>query len=62
MRVFDEAETLAAFQSLHAANPALPLTLFIETDARVDKARLFLKNNRQQVELLKSPVLLFDAE
>ena len=62
VRAFDEAETLAAFQSLHAANPALPLTLFIETDARVDKARLFLKNDRQQIELVKSPVLLFDAE
>ena len=62
VRAFDEAETLAAFQSLHAANPALPLTLFIETDARVDKARLFLKNDRQQIELAKSPVLLFDAE
>ncbi|WP_310394844.1 DUF2931 family protein [Hymenobacter sp.] len=62
VRAFDEAETLAAFQSLHAANPALPLTLYVETDERVEKARLFLKNDRQQVELVKSPVLLFDAE
>ena len=62
VRAFDEAETLAAFQALHAANPTLPLTLFIDTCARVDEARLFLKNDRQQVELAKSPVLLFDAE
>ena len=62
VRAFDETETLAAFQALHAASPTLPLTLYVETDARVDRARLFLKNDRQQVELLKSPVLLFDAE
>ena len=62
VRAFDEKETLAAFQALHAANPTLPLTLYVDTDARVDKARLFLKNDRQQVELPKSPILLFDAE
>ena len=62
VRAFDETETLAAFQALHAASPTLPLTLYVETGARVDRARLFLKNDRQQVELLKSPVLLFDAE
>ena len=62
VRAFGEAETLAAFQALHAANPTLPLTLFIDTDVRVDEARLFLKNDCQQVELAKSPVLLFDAE
>ena len=62
VRAFDEAETLAAFQTLHAASPALPLTLYVETDARVDKARLFLKNERQQIELDKAKVELFDAE
>lgn len=62
VRKFDEEETLAAFQALHAANPTLPLTLYIDTDARVDSARLFLKNERQQIELTKSPVLLFDAQ
>lgn len=62
VRKFDEEETLAAFQALHAANPTLPLTLCIDTDARVDSARLFLKNERQQIELTKSPVLLFDAQ
>ena len=62
VRAFDEAETLAAFQTLHAASPALPLTLYVETDARVDKARLFLKNERQQIELGKAKVELFDAE
>ena len=62
VKPFDEEETLVAFQTLHAANPTLPLTLFIETDARVDKARLFLKNDRQQIELVKAKVVLYDAE
>ncbi|WP_046245615.1 DUF2931 family protein [Hymenobacter terrenus] len=59
---FDEAETLSAFQTLHAANQDLPLTLYIETDDRVDKARLWLKNDRQQVELVNAKVELYDAE
>jgi len=62
VRDFDEAETLGAFQTLHAANPTLPLTLYVETDERVDKARLFLRNDRQRIELAKSPVALYDAE
>jgi hypothetical protein len=62
VRAFDEVETLGAFRALHAANPALPLTLYVETDERVDKARLFLQNDRQRVELTKSPVALYDAE
>jgi hypothetical protein len=62
VRAFDEAETLAAFQQLHAANPALPLTLYVETDARVSRARLFLKNERQQVELVKAKVEVYDGE
>ena len=59
---FNEEETLAAFQTLHAANPALPLSLYFDTDERVSKGRLFLKNDRQQLELLKSEILFFDAE
>ena len=62
VRAFDEAETLAAFQTLYAANPALPLTLYVETDERVSKAKLFLQNERQQVELVKSHIGLFDAK
>ena len=42
--------------------PLLRLPHHLDTDARADKAHLFLKNARQQIELLKSPVLLFDAE
>ena len=59
---FDETETQAAFQALHTANPTSQLTLYIETDARVDKARFFLKNDRQQIELVKAKVVLYDAE
>jgi hypothetical protein len=62
VKPFNEAETLSAFQTLHAANPTLPLTLYVETDERVDKARLFLQNDRQRVELTKSPIALYDAE
>ena len=62
VRAFDETETQAAFQTLHAANPTLPLTLYFATDERVTKGRLFLKNDRQQVELRKSEVLFFATE
>jgi len=62
VKPFDEAETLAAFQALHAANPTLPLTLYVETDTQVSKARLFLKNDRQQVELVKAKIELYDGE
>jgi hypothetical protein len=62
VRAFDEAETQAAFQTLHAANPTLPLTLYFDTDERVTKGRLFLKNDRQQVELRKSEILFFATE
>jgi hypothetical protein len=34
----------------------------VETDERVDHARLFLRNDRQQIELTKSPAMLYDAE
>ncbi|RZJ57372.1 MAG: DUF2931 family protein [Hymenobacter sp.] len=61
IKAFDEAETFQAFQALHAANPTLPLTLYIETDERVSKARLILKNERQQVELTKAQVGLYNG-
>jgi hypothetical protein len=62
IRAFDESETQAAFQTLHAANPTLPLTLYVETDARVSKARLFLQNERQQVALDKTKIELYEGE
>jgi hypothetical protein len=58
----DEAETLAAFRTLHAARPAAPLVLLVETDERVTKARLFVKNDQQQVELSKTHVDVYTAE
>jgi hypothetical protein len=62
VRAFDEAETQAAFRTLHAANPTLPLTLYFETDEGVTKGRLLLKNDRQQLELRKSEILFFATE
>lgn len=58
---FDEAETLAAFQTLHAAAPTLPLTLYVETDERVTQARFFVKNDQQQLPLDKVKLSVYDA-
>jgi hypothetical protein len=62
VKALDEAETLAAFQTLSAAHPAAPLTLYVETDARVSQAHLVLKNDQQQVALSKSIVAVYAAE
>ena len=59
---FDEAETLSAFRNLNTSSVAAPITLYVDTDERVTKARLFLKNGQQQVELTKSPVVVYDAD
>jgi len=61
IRALDEVETLAAFQTLSLVNPTLPLTLYIDTDERVSKVHLVLKNERQQIELGKAKVELYDA-
>jgi len=58
----DEAETLAAFQTLHAASPSLPLALCLDTDERVSKVRVCLQNARQQVALAKAKVEVYDAK
>lgn len=60
VKAFDETETLAAFQTLYAAHPNAPLTLFIETDERVTQARLFLQSAQQRIALLKSPVAIYE--
>ena len=62
IREFNETETLAAFQTLYATCPDLPMTLYLETDERASKVRVLLKNDRQQIELAKAKVELYDAK
>jgi len=52
----DEAETQAAFQQLHAAHPAAPVTLLVETDKYVKAASFVLESGGQRIPLTKSPV------
>ncbi len=52
----DEAETQAAFQKLHAAHPAAPITLHVETDKYVKAASLVLESGGQRIPLTKSSV------
>jgi hypothetical protein len=52
----DETETQAAFQKLHAAHPAVPITLHVETDKYVKAATLVLESGGQRIPLTKSPV------
>jgi len=52
----DEAETQAAFQQLHAAHPAAPITLLVETDKYVKAATLVLESGGQRIPLTKSDV------
>ena len=59
---FDEAEMLAAFQTLHAARPDAPLTLLVETDERVTQAQFFLKNDQQQLPLPHTKLAVYDAD
>jgi Protein of unknown function (DUF2931) len=58
----EESETLAAFQTLHAAHPTAPITLYIETNAQASTARLSLRCEGQQLELAKAKVDLYKAE
>ena len=57
---FDEAETMAAFQTLHAQHPNEPITLFVDTDEQLSKVSLSLRAGTQVIPLLKSPVKLFN--
>lgn len=52
----DETKTQAAFQKLHAAHPAVPITLLVETDKYVKAASLVLESGGQRIPLTKSPV------
>jgi hypothetical protein len=56
----DEAETMAAFEQLSRANPQSPITLFVDVSKDFKKGTLMLRNERQQIPLLKTQVQLFD--
>ena len=56
VQAFDEAETQAAFQALQAAIPGSPITLLVSLDKPLQKATLTLKNEAQEIALLKSRV------
>jgi DNA-binding MltR family transcriptional regulator len=56
VKAFDETETLAAFQALHAANPKSPITLLFTIDKPFQKATLMLKNEAKEIPLSKSAV------
>ena len=57
----DEAETFAAFQTLHAKHPTEPLTLHIDQDERLTKAALTLRAGQEAIPLTKSKVQFFDV-
>lgn len=59
---FDEAETLAAFQTLAACHPKEPIVLRIEVDKFYSKYRLTLSNGFQTLPLDKAVVKIFEEE
>jgi len=59
---FDEAETMAAFQTLHAKYPQQPLTLHVETDERLTEGKLSLRAGGQIIPLTHSKVQVFSTE
>ena len=62
VRGFDEAQTLAAFRTLHAAHPAAPITLRVETDEDITQGRLLLQNAYQQIPLTCSTLEIYTPE
>ena len=56
IRVFDEAETMAAFRALHAASPKSPITLLFTLDKPFQKATMVLKNEAKQIPLTKTKI------
>jgi hypothetical protein len=56
VRQFEEAETLAAFRTLHQASPQSPITLRLEADKYLKEAKLVLTNGSQTLPLTKTPV------
>lgn len=59
---FDEAQTMAAFQTLHARHPQEPITLHYEVDERVTQGTLSLRAGGQVIPLTKSQVQVFSTE
>lgn len=59
---FNEAETMAAFEKLSQDSSQSPITLFIDVSKDFKKGNLILRNERQQIPLLKTKVQLFDED
>ena len=53
---FDKAETMAAFESLHARHPQVPLTLHVEVNEALTQATLSLRASGQVLPLPHSKV------
>jgi hypothetical protein len=62
VKVFDEAETMTAFQALQAASPKSPITLLFTLDKPFQRATMVLKNDAREISLLKSQVEVFSEE
>jgi Protein of unknown function (DUF2931) len=62
LQELDEAETMAAFQALHAASPKSPITLLVSLDKPLQRATLSLKNETKEILLPKSIVKVFLQE
>ena len=60
--VFNESETMAAFQTLHQADEQAVITLMVELDKPVRKVQLVLENRLQKILLSGTKVEIFDAE
>ena len=56
VRAFDQAETQAAFQTLHQLSPTSPITLLFTLDKPYQKATMLLQNDRKQIPLTQSVV------
>ncbi|WP_332874896.1 DUF2931 family protein [Hymenobacter psoromatis] len=54
-KTFDEAQTMAAFATLHQQSPNQHLTLRVETDKYVKKASFVLTNGLQTIPLTRLP-------
>lgn len=59
---FDEAETMAAFQTLNQTDAQASITLLVELDKPVRKVQLVLENGLKQIPLAKTKAEIFAAE
>ena len=62
IRTFDEAETLAAFQTLHQLSPTSPITLLFTIDKPFQRATMLLKNDRKEIPLTKTKLEVFSED